>query len=314
MLELQYLTFNFVSTVAVTFINKAVFSRIDFGYPAMLCNVHFAVTWIGVEAMRRWGLFEPLKRPPSLRDKNFLSIVIVVGLVTPLNNASLKLNSMGFYQIFKLLLTPVVILFEYCLDGKVLSPQRNICLILVCMFVYISSRGDLEFSAIGTVFATLWIPLAATYKVQWGRVRRLLQCSTLALMHAVLPYAIVVQFMISPLVDPPGVSEYVWTPQAILLIGFSGVAAFMVNYSGFLVMGNIGALAHVLLGQLKTAVIMVGAYVVFHTHYSSLQIVGAFGAVLSIIAYTYVTVKEQSKKVVKSDIECGELKADTASS
>jgi solute carrier family 35 protein E3 len=248
------------------------------------------MTWLGVDIMRRWGLFEPLKKPPSLGDMNFVTIVIVVGLVTPLNNTSLKLNSMGFYQIFKLLLTPVVVFFECSLDGRVLSTERIICLFLVCLFVYISSRGDMEFSAMGTLFATLWIPLAAMYKVQWGRVRRLLQCSTLALMHAVLPYAIVVQFMISPLVDPPGNMAYVWTYQAIVLVGLSGVAAFMVNYSGFLVMGNIGALAHVLLGQLKTAVIMVGAYGVFRTHYSSMQLVGAFGAVLSIIAYTYVTV------------------------
>jgi len=294
--EIGYLAFNFVSTVAVTFINKACFSKVDFGYPAMLCNIHFLVTWLGVELMRQCGLFVPLARLPSLREINFLTIVIVVGLVTPLNNTSLKMNGMGFYQVFKLLVTPGVVLLEYLLDGKVLSNARSACLIVVCALVLLSSGADMNFSVQGTLCATLWVPLAATYKVQWGRVKTKYTCSTLALMHAVLPYAIVVQCCISPLVDPPGIFQYKWTTEAIFWIGLSGIAAFLVNYSGFLVMGNLGALAHVLLGQCKTAVIMVGAYFLFDSRYSSLQLAGASGAVGAIVAYTHVTVQEGAKR------------------
>lgn len=259
----------------------------------MLCNIHFLVTFFGVELMRRAGLFVPLRTVPSLRDLNFLTIVLVVGLVTPLNNTSLKLNGMGFYQIFKLLVTPGVVMLEYLLDGTVLSRARSACLIIVCALVLVSSRADLSFSVYGTLCAILWVPLAATYKVQWGRVRKQLNnCSTLALMHAVLPYAIVVQLCISPLVDPPGILQYQWTAPAVFWIGLSGIAAFLVNFSGFLVMGNLGALAHVLLGQCKTAVIMVGAYFLFDSHYSGLQLLGAGGAVAAIVAYTHVTVTE----------------------
>ena len=88
-------------------------------------------------------------------------------------------------------------------------------------------------------------------------------CSTLALMSVVLPFAICVQAVMSPLVDPPGILEFQWSPDALLWIGLSGVFAFLVNFSGFLVMGNISALAHVLLGQLKTAIIMIGATFLF---------------------------------------------------
>mmetsp|Transcript_8178 Transcript_8178/g.12552 ORF Transcript_8178/g.12552 Transcript_8178/m.12552 type:complete len:374 (-) Transcript_8178:2934-4055(-) len=298
--ELTYLAFNFFSTIAVTFINKACFSRVNFQYPAMLCNIHFIVTWIGVELMRKCGLFEPLKDLKEsskgkhrIWERNFFTIVLVVGLVTPLNNTSLKLNGMGFYQIFKLLVTPGVVFLEYILDGKILSRNRTLSLVAVCFFVLISSRAELQFSLFGTVCASLWVPLAATYKVQWGRVRKLYQCSTLALMHAVLPYATIVQFIISPLVDPPGFFQFQWTPESIFWIGLSGVAAFLVNFSGFLVIGNIGALAHVLLGQCKMALIMVGAYLLFNDRYSSPQLWGAAGAVFAIVIYTVVTVREQ---------------------
>ncbi len=267
--------------------------------------------------MRRLGIFSSLYQhktlsshnqpSPSLRDRNFLAIVMVVGIVTPLNNTSLKLNSVGFYQIFKLLVTPGVVLLEYILDNKSLSQLRTLSLTAVCAFVLISSRADLGFSAYGTLCASIWVPLAAAYKVQWGRVKRQYSCSTLQLMHAILPYALLVQMIISPLVDPPGLFEFQWTSEAIFWISLSGFAAFLVNFSGFLVMGNIGALAHVLLGQLKTAVIMIGSSFLFDSHYTSLQIVGALGAVCSIVAYTHITVTEKGvaseSKIENFDIQ-----------
>jgi hypothetical protein len=151
----------------------------------------------------------------------------------------LKLNSIGFYQIVKLLVTPCVVLLEYILDRKTLSRNRTMLLFTVCLFVLISSGASLTVSYYGTICALTWVPLAALYKVQWGRVRKNYNCSTLALMRAVLPYAICVQAAISPLVDPPGIFDFQWTSEAIFWIGLSGVFAFLVNFSGFLVMGNI---------------------------------------------------------------------------
>lgn len=293
-----YLLFNFASTVFVTFINKICFSRINFGYPAALCNIHYGITWVGVEAMRRLNMFVPLTHPPSsLRaDVQFRSIVFLIGTVTPLNNTSLKLNSIGFYQLFKLLVTPAVVLLEYVLDGKVLSRKRTASLVAVCAFVLVSSGADLEFDTIGTICATIWVPLAAGYKVQWGRVQKQYSCSTPALMHAVLPYAIVVQTMISPIVDPPGLLQFQWTPEAVFWLVLSGIAAFLVNLSGFLVMGHAGALTHVLLGQLKTSVICLGAYYMFDAHYTALQLCGAAGAIASIVAYTHATTSEKARR------------------
>jgi hypothetical protein len=102
--ELLYLSFNFFATIAVTLINKYCFDKVDFGFPGALCNIHFAVTWLGCEMLRRLHFFIRLPNPPSpFKDINYATIIVVVGLVTPLNNTSLKHNSLGFYQLFKLL-------------------------------------------------------------------------------------------------------------------------------------------------------------------------------------------------------------------
>ena len=191
--DLLFLVFNFFSTVAVTFINKLCFSKVQFGFPAALSNIHFLCTYAGVEAMRVFGGFSPITPPPSLRDPNYLAICVVVGLVTPLNNTSLKLNSIGVYQIVKLMVTPVVVALEFGLDGKLLSYSRTAWLSGVCACVLVSSRADLELSLPGAIAASVWVPLAALYKVQWGRVRKQRGCSTLSLMHAVLPRVCVIR-------------------------------------------------------------------------------------------------------------------------
>ena len=109
--ELFYLFFNFIATIAVTLINKYCFDRVEFGYPGTLCNIHFAITWLGCELLRRLNYFEKMQNAPSpFEDVNYATIIIVVGLVTPLNNTSLKHNSLGFYQLFKLLGTSNVVI------------------------------------------------------------------------------------------------------------------------------------------------------------------------------------------------------------
>ena len=55
-------------------------------------------------------------------------------------------------------------------------------------------------------------------------------------------------------------------------------------------MGNISALAHVLLGQFKTAAVCLGGVILFGTVYPPAQLLSAAGAIFCIVAYTYVTI------------------------
>jgi hypothetical protein len=182
------------------------------------------------------------------------------------------------------------VLLEYCLDGQMLSKRRIILLFLVCLFVLLSVRGDMGFSTVGMFWASIWIPFAAIYNVQWSRVRKMYGCTTLSLMHAVMPYAIVLQLFLAPIMDPPGIRYFQWTPEAVLLLSLSGLAAFFVTFSGFLVMGNVGPLAHTLLGPLKNGVAMLAAKLLYGTEYSPVQLLGAGGALISLAVYTHVTI------------------------
>eukprot|EP00978_Attheya_sp_CCMP212_P017164 scaffold45574_cov46-Attheya_sp.AAC.2 len=204
----------------------------------------------------------------------------------------------------------MVLILEFWLDGATMSWPRIMALAVMCGFLVVCLGNDLEFNRMGFLIASLWVPLGGFYKVQWGRVMKQQQqqqaqsssssssssstsLSTMSMMHRTLPYALLLQMMVTPLVDPPGFLEFVWTPSNIGWIGGSGVAAFLVNLSGFLVMGSVGAMAHVVLGQLKTILICLCAHYLFDSHYTPLQIVSATGALASILAYTHLSMMAQ---------------------
>eukprot|EP00550_Attheya_septentrionalis_P013545 CAMPEP_0198305172 /NCGR_PEP_ID=MMETSP1449-20131203/57774_1 /TAXON_ID=420275 /ORGANISM="Attheya septentrionalis, Strain CCMP2084" /LENGTH=388 /DNA_ID=CAMNT_0044007703 /DNA_START=65 /DNA_END=1231 /DNA_ORIENTATION=+ len=302
-----YLVFNFVATVAVTLINKACFTHVDFQFPAMLCNVHYVMTWLGVEGMRQLGMFERQPHESRRMDRDYMALIFVMGTSLPLSVVSLQLNSVGFNQISKLFVTPMVLCLEFWLDGATMSGPRIMALAVMCGFLVVCLGNDLEFNKKGFLIASLWVPLGGFYKVQWGRVMKQHQqqqaqssssssssssstsLSTMSMMHRTLPYALLLQLMVTPLVDPPGFLDFAWTLSNIGWIGGSGVAAFLVNLSGFLVMGSVGAMAHVVLGQLKTILICLCAHYLFDSHYTGLQIVSAMGALASILAYTHLS-------------------------
>ena len=290
-----FLGFNFLSTVALININKYVFTKAHFGFPAALSNVHYVTSWGCLAFLKRLA---PALVPtldvgrPLHTDRDFLAMCLLIGSVTPLNNMSLQLNPIAWYQTAKLAVTPVVVAIEYGLDGVVPSAARAACLALVCLFVVKMrepAAGGAPQSAAGLICVAIWVPLAAAYKVQFGRLRRKLgKCSTLALMHALFPYALLVQTILSPLVDPPGLFEYSWTATSVFAVAASGLGAFLVNYSGFLVVGHLGAISHVLLGQAKSAMTLLVAALLFGTSYTARELVCASGAMASIVAYAYL--------------------------
>ena len=54
------------------------------------------------------------------------------------------------------------------------------------------------------------------------------------------------------------------------------------------------ALAHVLLGQFKTAIIMILASILFGSKFSAIQLLAAAGAVVAIVVYSQITLNEKN--------------------
>ena len=110
-----------------------------------------------------------------------------------------------------------------------------------------------------------------------------------------MPWSTMWMVVLTVFIDPPGLVEYQWTPYRAGLILLSGAAAFCVNYSGFLVLGTCAPLTHVVLGQAKSAVVILGGAVLFGQDQTPQALLGSAIAVASSGVYAHLSRKAESK-------------------
>lgn len=247
--DVLVLTFNFVSAVGIIFINKWVFDRMHFKWTTALTVLHYLLCMAGLEVLCMCGVFE---RRTSPLNSRLIVLASVVGLAPALNNLSLRLNNVGFYTVVKLLVTPVIVVMERVWYGAALSTPRAAALAGICVGVAFATVNDVSLNLAGCMVAVAWTPVAATYKVLWSRVAKEEDWNTLALMQRVMPLSTVLMALWVPILDPPGLLSFAWSAERAALITLSGVGAFCVNWSGFLVLGACSALSHSVLGQVKS--------------------------------------------------------------
>ena len=141
--DISYLVFNFISVIALVFINSYVFTQVHFPFATLLSLIHY-VTNVGILwAFCFAGVFTPSNKP---LPKRFLWLAVVLGLATPLNNLSLRLNSIGVYQVIKLLVIPSIAMMEYVMYGKTISTKRTLCLVVLTIGSGVATVTDLKVS------------------------------------------------------------------------------------------------------------------------------------------------------------------------
>ena len=69
-------------------------------------------------------------------------------------------------------------------------------------------------------------------QVSWAAAEKEDGWETLPLLYKLMPYATVWMAVLTPLCDPPGVTQFDFTALSVGMLLLSGVAAFLVNWSG----------------------------------------------------------------------------------
>lgn len=117
----------------------------------------------GLEVLRSMRVFEAQHKPMT---PMLWVLCAVVGIAPPLNNLSLRLNSVGFYTVAKLLVTPMIVSMEFLFERKVISSPRALSLVGVAVGVWIASVNDVHLTIAGFLTSMIWLPVAAIYKVR----------------------------------------------------------------------------------------------------------------------------------------------------
>ncbi|XVE71928.1 hypothetical protein DITRI_Ditri10aG0190500 [Diplodiscus trichospermus] len=165
------LTFNFMVAVGIIFMNKWVLKNVGFQFPVFLTFIHYAVSWALMAILKSFSLL-PASAPSKSTPLSLFTLGIVMSLSTGLANVSLKYNSVGFYQMAKIAVTPSIVLAEFIWYKKRVTFSKVIALTIVSAGVAIATVTDLQFSLFGACVALAWIIPSAVNKILWSNMQQ----------------------------------------------------------------------------------------------------------------------------------------------
>ena len=135
-----------------------------FNFGTALTVIHFVVTWLGLKACCAYGVFE--HKP--LKYKDVLGLCASFCGFVVLTNLSLLHNSVGFYQMAKVLTTPCIVLIQTSYYHTTFSRLIQASLLVTCIGVAISSSADLELNWTGTFYALTGVLVTSLYQIWVG--------------------------------------------------------------------------------------------------------------------------------------------------
>lgn len=282
------LSFNFLVSVGIIMMNKLVLGKVGFNYPIFLTFIHYSLSYIIMAIM---NLFSSLPASPPAKSTSYSSLLalgIVMSLSNGLANVSLKYNSIGFYQMAKIAVTPTIVLSEFILFKKTVSFQKVLALTVVSIGVAVATVTDLEFHFFGAWIALAWIIPSAINKILWSNLQQQENWTALALMWKTTPITLLFLVALMPWLDPPGALSFNWDFRNTSAILLSAALGFLLQWSGALALGATSATSHVVLGQFKTCVLLLGGYLIFNSNPGMLSICGAITALGGMSLYTYL--------------------------
>ncbi|EOY32102.1 Nucleotide/sugar transporter family protein isoform 2 [Theobroma cacao] len=266
---------------------QLVLKNVGFQFPVFLTFIHYAVSWALMAILNSFSLL-PASPPSKSTPLSLFTLGIVMSLSTGLANVSLKYNSVGFYQMAKIAVTPSIVLAEFIWYKKKVTFSKVIALTVVSIGVAIATVTDLQFSLFGACVALAWIIPSAVNKILWSNMQQQENWTALSLMWKTTPITLLFLVSMIPFLDPPGVLAFHWSfnnTSAILMSAFLG---FLLQWSGALALGATSAISHVVLGQFKTCVLFLGSYYLFGSNPGTTSICGAFVAIGGMSFFTYL--------------------------
>ncbi|XP_078431994.1 nucleotide/sugar transporter family protein [Wolffia australiana] len=285
------MTFNFMVAVGIIFANKLVMGSVGFNFPILLSLIHYVTSWILLAIFKSLSLLPPSPPSKSTPFSSLFSLGAVMAFSTGLANVSLKHNSVGFYQMAKISVTPTIVLAEFILFRKKVSTRKVFALAVVSVGVAIATVTDLEFNFFGACVALAWIIPSAVNKILWSSLQQSENWTALALMWKTAPVTVFFLVTLMPLLDPPGILSFNWDLNNVSAVLVSAFFGFLLQLSGALVLGATSATSHVVLGQFKTCVIMLGGYLLLDSDPGMTSLFGVTIALCGMSLYTSLSLK-----------------------
>lgn len=169
---------------------------------------HFFITWLTLYTLSRPSLAMFVPRRTAIREIIPLSVAMSLNVILP--NLSLAYSSVTFYQVARILLTPLVALMNYVLYQATLPRNAILALVPACMGVGMVSYYDSlptsddkvkTTTGLGMIFAFSGIFASSLYTVWIASYHRKLQMSSMQLLYNQAPVSAGLLLYVIPFVD-----------------------------------------------------------------------------------------------------------------
>lgn len=154
----------------------------------------------------------------------------------------------------------------------------------------VATVTDLQFSLIGACVALAWIIPSAVNKILWSTLQQQDNWTALAFMWKTAPITLLLLATLIPFFDPSGVFSYDWNFRNTALILTSALLGFLLQWSGALALGATSAISHVVLGQFKTCVVLLGNFYIFGSNPGAISICGGHSWLLQACLVTHTSI------------------------
>lgn len=297
------MSMNFICSVAIVWCNK-IASNNGFPWTVSLTAFHFVCTFLGLWLASTSGkMFTPSK---TTRFRDMIPICLAfIGFVV-FNNLSLKHNSIGLYQLMKVMTTPVICVLQYILHRVTVTWWELSALAPICVGVAIATVTTINGTTLGFIFGGLGILSTSLYQVWVKSEQSALKVNSMQLLHMQAPISFFMLLGFTPVAEPNygDILKYEWlNPTCVLAVIASGILAALVNISIFLVISETSPLSYNVLGHAKLCTILSSGYFLFGDPFEIRPFTGLLIAVFGIVYYPHVKAQQaaQAQKTASTE-------------
>ncbi|KAL1311912.1 UDP-rhamnose/UDP-galactose transporter 2 [Arachis ipaensis] len=288
---------NVVSSVGIIMANKQLMSNhgYAFSFATTLTGFHFAVTAIVGLVSNATG-YSAAKHVP-LWELLWFSVVANMSITGM--NFSLMLNSVGFYQISKLSMIPVVCVMEWILHSKHYSREVKMSVMVVVIGVGVCTVTDVKVNLKGFVCACLAVLSTSLQQISIGSLQKKYSIGSFELLSKTAPIQALSLLILGPFIDyylsDKLITDYNISTGATLFIVLSCSLAVFCNVSQYLCIGRFSAVSFQVLGHMKTVCVLTLGWLLFDSELTFKNIMGMIIAVVGMVIYSWaVEVEKQS--------------------
>jgi len=292
---------NVISSISIILLNKWIYSHGIFPN-ITLSMVHFLVTFLGLCVCEKLNFFNV----KSVPWKPLVILALCFCGFVVFTNLSLEYNSVGTFQVAKVLTTPGVVLIQAMYYKKHFSLPVKLTMLPILLGVILCFYYDIHFNVMGTVFAMLGVVITSLYQVLVNSKQSELQLNAMQLLYYQAPMSAVFLGFCIPIFEPAVVmATHYWSATDLIIISISCLAALFVNLTTYWIIGNTSPLTYNMIGHSKFVLITLGGWYLFKEKMTVNQWCGIGLTLFGLISYTHLKIREQVQNAAALSTEQG---------